>query len=85
MKPLREELAVAQTVVSVVGAAGWMLYRFARGEGPFQPEMLALAASAIYGVYLRFRVTPVANPKDADGRPLTPERPEPLPPRIDMP
>lgn len=82
---LREEFALAQTAFSVLAAAGVMLYRAAKGDGPFQPELIAFAFSAVYGVIMRFRVTPVANPKDNEGRPLTPERPEPLPPRIDMP
>ena len=78
MNAAREPLAVRAAVVAAVTAllhlvtiAGWL---------PISPDVegqaalvLDLVGTAVLVVWTRGHVTPVDDPRDADGRPLTPD------------
>lgn len=70
---LKLEPAVLGSAVAVAYAAAAMLYRaYVSHEGVLDTDLLVAAFTALYGLYVRVRVTPVADPKDADKTPLTP-------------
>jgi hypothetical protein len=65
-----EPAAVGATAAAVYAAAA-MLYRaFIAHDGIFEPDLLVAAGMAVWGIYTRLKVTPLARPRDAAGRPL---------------
>lgn len=67
------EPALLGSVAAAVYAAAAMLYRaFVTHEGVLDMDLLVAAGMALYGLYVRVKVTPVADPKDAEKTPLTP-------------
>lgn len=71
-KLLRLEPAAVGATLAVVYAAVVMAVRAYRGEGVLEPDLLVAAATAVWGLWTRTRVTPLARPRDADGEHLTP-------------
>lgn len=70
---LRTEPARVGSVAAAVYAAGVMLYRaFVEHTGVLDADVLVAAVVAVYGLWVRAQVTPLARPRDAAGRPLLP-------------
>lgn len=68
------EPARVATVSGLVYAAGAMLYRAYDHQGVLQPDVLVAAAGAVWGLWTRGKVTPLAKPQDAKGRALKPSQ-----------
>lgn len=64
------EPARVATVAGLVYAAGAMLYRAYDHQGVLQPDVLVAAVTAVWGLWTRAKVTPLAKPQDAKGRAL---------------
>ncbi len=65
------EPAAVAAVVAALYVAGAMLYRaFVAHTGVFEPDLLVAAYAAVHALYIRWKVTPLAAPKDAQGVPL---------------
>jgi len=70
---LRTEPAAVVSVAMAVYAAVVMAYRaVVLHEGVLDTDVLVAAAGAVGGLWVRLQVTPVARPRDAEGRPLLP-------------
>jgi hypothetical protein len=53
-----------------------MIYRaFVAHDGVFEPDLVVAAVLAVWGLFTRAKVTPLAAPKDAHGRELTVRQP----------
>lgn len=61
--------------VGFVWAGAVMTWNAARGHGVIDPQVITAAIAGAAFLYTRFRVTPVADPKDGAGRPLVPAEP----------
>ena len=72
MKWLKLEPAAVGATLAIVYAAVAMAVRAYKGDGVFDWDLAVAAATAVWGVYTRAKVTPVANPRDKSGAPLTP-------------
>ena len=73
IRVFQREPARAQAVIAALYAAGAMLYRaYVAHTGVVDVDVLAAAVVALYGVWVRSQVTPVAAPRDAKGRELHP-------------
>lgn len=71
---LKLEPALVGSTVAAVYAAVAMLYRaFVAHEGVFDLDIVVAAVTAVWGLYTRMRVTPLARPRDAQGTPLQPK------------
>ena len=69
--------------IAAIYAAVVMIIHFAHHDGIIDPQVIVSAVTAAAFLYTRFKVTPVADPKDGAGRPLVPApfaRAEPIPP-----
>lgn len=72
-------------------AAAVMAWNAAHGNGVIDPQVIVAAAGAAAFLYTRFKVTPVADPRDGAGRPLVPAIPSrggftpPAPPPVTGP
>jgi hypothetical protein len=55
---------------AAIYAAVVMIYHAAHHAGVIDPQVLVAAAGAAAFLYARFKVTPVADPKDGNGQPL---------------
>ena len=69
-------LKLEPAAVGSAGAASYvavaMLWRaFISHDGVFAPDELVAAIAAVYALWGRTVVTPLARPRDAGGRPLT--------------
>ena len=69
---LKLQPAAVGAVVAAVYAAGISIYRAATGQGVLEPDVIVAAVTAVWGLYTRTQVTPLARPRDADGERLTP-------------
>lgn len=71
-KLLKLEPAAVGAVLALIYAAAAMVYRawIARDLAVLDWDLLGAAASAGYLLFVRGQVTPVAAPRDAQGRPL---------------
>jgi hypothetical protein len=70
---LKLEPALIGSVAAAVYAAAAMLYRaYVLHDGVLDMDLLVAAGMALYGLYTRWKVTPVEKPKDTLGRPLRP-------------
>jgi hypothetical protein len=58
-------------------AAAVMIWNATHSHGVIDPQVVLAALSAGAFLYSRFKVTPVADPKDGAGRPLVPAPPPP--------
>lgn len=74
----REPLAVAGAVVALVQAIlgavvmmGW--WALSAEQAAAWMSVIALAGTAVVVVWSRGKVTPVADPRDAEGNPMAPE------------
>lgn len=58
------EPALIGSAAATVFAAAAMLYHvLVAHDGPLNADVLALASGAVYGLYVRLKVTPLAQPK----------------------
>lgn len=72
-KMFQLESAAIGSAAAAVYAAGVMLYRaYVAHTGVLNMDLLVAAGAAIWLLYTRSRVTPLAQPRDAEGRALTP-------------
>jgi hypothetical protein len=55
---------------AAVFAAAVMIYNVVRHHGVINVPVLVAGAAAAWLLYTRFKVTPVADPKDGNGNPL---------------
>jgi hypothetical protein len=60
------------SAAAAVYAAVVMIYHAANHQGVIDPQVVIAAVAAAAFLYTRFRVTPVADPRDGNGKPLTP-------------
>lgn len=58
--------------IAALWAAGVMCWHATHGHGVIDPQVIISAVTAAAFLYTRFKVTPVADPKDGAGRPLAP-------------
>jgi hypothetical protein len=69
---LKLQPAAVGSAVAAVYIAVAMLWRaFVDHSGVFAPDELVAAFYAVYGLFVRNVVTPLARPRDRGGRPLT--------------
>lgn len=69
---LKLEPAAVGAVLAAVYAAAVSIYRATKGQGVLEPDLIVAAVTAVWGLYTRMRVTPVAAPRDENGDHLTP-------------
>lgn len=58
------------SAASALWAAGVMIWNATHHHGVIDPQVVVAALAAAAFLYTRFKVTPVANPKDGAGNPL---------------
>lgn len=61
--------------VAAIYAAVVMVWNATHNAGVIDPQVLVAAAAAAALLYTRFKVTPVADPRDGNGQPLAPAPP----------
>jgi hypothetical protein len=61
--------------IAAIYAAAVMIWNATHGHGVIDPQVIVAAVGAVAFLYARFKVTPVADPKDGAGRPLVPAIP----------
>lgn len=72
---LNIEPAAIGSALAAVYAVAVMLYRaFVTKDAVFQPDLIVAAFTVLWGIYTRAKVTPIALPRDAEGRALTPNQ-----------
>lgn len=71
-KLLTLEPAAVGAALAAVYAAVITVYRAATGDTVLEWDLLVAAATAVWGLWTRGKVTPVAEPRDRDGEILTP-------------
>ena len=54
-------------------AAVVMILHAVHGQGVIDPQVIVAAVGAAAALYARLKVTPVADPRDGNGQPLTPK------------
>lgn len=69
---LKLQPAAVGAVVAAVYAAGISIYRAATGKGVLEPDLIVAAVTAVWGLWTRTQVTPLAEPRDENGDHLTP-------------
>lgn len=69
---LKLEPAAVGAALAAVYAAVVMVYRAYSGDGVLDWDLLVAAATAVWALWTRQRVTPLARPRDRDGENLTP-------------
>lgn len=70
---LKLQPAAVGAAAAAVYAAGVMSYRaFISHDGVLDWDLIVAAAMAVSSLWTRSQVTPVADPRDNDGRALTP-------------
>lgn len=62
-KLLTLEPAAVGATIAAVYAAAITVYRAATGKGVLEPDLIVAAATAVWGLYTRLKVTPVAKTK----------------------
>ena len=68
---LKLQPAAVGSAVAAVYVAASMLYRaFVAHDGVFAPDELVAALAAVYGLFVRGVVTPLARPRTKEGHPL---------------
>jgi hypothetical protein len=71
-KLLKLQPAAVGAALAAVYAAAVTIYRALSGEGVLEPDLIVAAVTAVWGLWTRTQVTPLARPRDADGERLTP-------------
>lgn len=66
-----EPARIGAVLLCVYAAAAMCVRAFVTHDGVFEPDLLVAAYGAVWGLYTFTKVTPVADPKDDEGRPLT--------------
>src|SRR5258707_12146276 len=61
---------------AAIYAAVVMIVHAVHHQGVIDPQVLVAAVGAAAFLYARFKVTPVADPRDGNGKPLVPVIPE---------
>lgn len=69
---LKLEPAAVGAIVAAVYAAAISVYRATTGQGVIEPDLIVAAVTAVWGIWTRMQVTPVAKPRDENGDHLTP-------------
>ena len=64
------------SAVAAVYAAVVMIVNASHHHGVIDPQVIVAAAAAAAFLYARFKVTPVADPRDGNGTPLKAQPPE---------
>jgi hypothetical protein len=68
---LKLQPAAVGSAVAAVYVAVAMLWRaYGAHDAVFQPDELVAAFYAVYGLFVHTAVTPLARPRDHEGRPL---------------
>ena len=57
--------------IAAIYAAAVMIWNATHHHGVIDPQVIIAALTAAAFLYARFKVTPVADPKDGNGQPLT--------------
>ena len=57
--------------IAAIYAAAVMIWNATHHHGVIDPQVIVAALTAAAFLYARFKVTPVADPKDGNGQPLT--------------
>ena len=70
-------IGAAIAALYALGVGAW---NAAHGNGVIDPQVIVAAASAAAFLYTRFKVTPVADPRDGNGAPLVAAPPPPQAP-----
>ena len=70
------------SAAAAIYAAVVMIWNAAHHHGVIDVPVIVAAVSAAAFLYTRFKVTPVADPRDGNGKPLTPVSPPPVPPAV---
>lgn len=70
MNWVKIEPAAIGAGAAAVYAAVAMVWRAYKGDGILDWDLLVAAFTAVWGIYTRAQVTPLARPQDADGRTL---------------
>ncbi|MFB4312952.1 hypothetical protein [Actinomadura sp. 21ATH] len=76
LNPKLEPAAIGAAAAAVYAAVA-MVVRWRSGGGVLEQDVIVAAVVAVYGLYVRAKATPVADPHDKAGRPLTPDEPTP--------
>lgn len=56
--------------LAALWAGGAMLWNYTHHQGIFDAQVFGAAAAAAYFIYTRVKVTPTADPRDGNGKPL---------------
>jgi hypothetical protein len=59
------------SAAAAIYAAVVMIWNATHHQGVIDPQVIVAALSAAALLYTRFKVTPVADPRDGNGKPLT--------------
>lgn len=65
---------------AAIYAAVVMIVNVTHHTAAIDPQVVIAAVGAAAFLYTRFKVTPLADPRDGNGQPLTPASPTPAPP-----
>jgi hypothetical protein len=68
------------SAAAAIYAAVVMIWNASHHHAVIDPQVIIAAVGAAAFLYTRFKVTPVADPKDGNGQPLTAAAPAPVPP-----
>lgn len=71
-KLLKLQPAAVGAALAAVYAAVVMVYRAYAGDAVLDWDLLVAAGAAVWGLWTRAQVTPVARPRDNAGEDLTP-------------
>ena len=63
------------SAAAAVYAAAVMIWNATHHHAVIDPQVIIAAIGAAAFLYSRFKVTPVADPRDGNGQPLAPARP----------
>ncbi len=64
---------------AAIYAAVVMIWNSTHHHGVIDPQVIVAALGAAWLLYSRFKVTPTADPKDGNSKPLTPPPPKMVP------
>jgi len=59
------------SAVAAIYAAGVAIWNATHNHAAIDPQVIIAAVTAVAFLYTRFKVTPVADPRDGNGQPLT--------------
>jgi hypothetical protein len=70
------------SAAAAIYAAVMMIWNATHHQGVIDPQVIVAALAAAAFLYTRFKVTPVADPKDGNGAPLQAVTPPPAEPVV---